>query len=136
MKAARIDRYGGTDVIRVVADADRPLSPMAVCRRSPASSLIPLTPCSGLVHHGMCPAVPRDPRRDSPAWCGGEQHKGFARDDEVYGQANALLGDPALAELVAASAAMTALKPKTVDFKTAASLPWWARARFRPSSTT
>jgi NADPH:quinone reductase-like Zn-dependent oxidoreductase len=129
MKAARIDRYGGADVISVVADADRPiLAAGQLLVEVWASSLNPVDTVLREGHmHGMAPL-------QFPATVGGDFAgvvaeigpgvTGFSRDDEVYGQANALLGGSgALAELVAAAAGMTALKPRTVDFRTAASLP-------------
>jgi NADPH:quinone reductase-like Zn-dependent oxidoreductase len=129
MKAARIDRYGGTDVISVVTDADRPmLAEGQLLIEVWASSLNPVDTVLREGHmHSMAPL-------QFPATVGGDFAgvvaeigpgvTGFSRDDEVYGQANALLGGSgALAELVAAAAGMTALKPRTVDFKTAASLP-------------
>jgi NADPH:quinone reductase-like Zn-dependent oxidoreductase len=49
---------------------------------------------------------------------------GLAVGDEVYGQANAVLGGSGtLAEFTAAPAGSTAHKPKTLDFTTAAALP-------------
>ncbi len=129
MRAARIDRYGGADVINVVADADRPVvAEGQLIVEVWASSLNSIDTVLRAGHlHGMMPL-------QFPVTLGGDfagvvaevgpNTKGFSRDDEVYGQANALLGGSgALAEMVAASASMTALKPKTVDFKTAASLP-------------
>ena len=129
MRAARIDRYGGADVINVVADADRPVvAEGQLIIEVWASSLNTIDTVLRTGHlHRMVPL-------QFPATLGGDfagvvtevgpNTKGFSRDDEVYGQANPLLGGSgALAEIVAASASMTALKPKTVDFKTAASLP-------------
>jgi alcohol dehydrogenase len=129
MRAARIDRYGGPDVVAVVADADRPIvAEGQLIVEVWASSLNPIDTVLRAGHlQGKLPL-------HFPVTLGGDfagvvaevgpNTPGFFRDDEVYGQASALLGGSgALAELVAASASMTALKPKTVDFKTAASLP-------------
>jgi NADPH:quinone reductase-like Zn-dependent oxidoreductase len=129
MKAARIDRYGGPEVIEVVANADRPL----VQRGQLLIQVwaVSLNPVDTALRSGqMQEMVPLQ----FPATLGGDFAgviaevgsgvTGFSVDDEVYGQANALLGGTgSLAELVAAQAEMTALKPKSVDFVTAASLP-------------
>lgn len=129
MKAARIDRYGGPEVIRVVANADRPLvqrGQLLVEVRAAS-----LNPVDTVLRSGqMQQMVPLQ----FPATLGGDFAgvvtevgsgvTGFGVDDEVYGQANALLGGSgSLAELVAAQAGMTAPKPRSVDFVTAASLP-------------
>lgn len=129
MKAARIDRYGGPEVITVIPNADRPtLQSGQLLVDVWASSLNPVdTVLRAGKMQNMAPL-------QFPATLGGDfagvvaeigpNVTGFATDDEVYGQANAMLGGSgSLAEQVAASAAMTARKPKTVDFKTAASLP-------------
>jgi alcohol dehydrogenase len=129
MKAARIDHYGGPEVISVVPNADRPtVASGQLLVEVWASSLNPVDTVLRAGHmQNMAPL-------QFPATLGGDfagvvaevgpNVSGFAMDDEVYGQANALMGGSgSLAELVAASAAMTALKPKTVDFQTAASLP-------------
>jgi alcohol dehydrogenase len=129
MKAARIDQYGGPEVITVVANADRPaISDDQLLVEVWAASLNPVD--TYLRSGGMKEMAPLH----FPATLGGDfagivaqvgrAVTGFAVDDEVYGQANALLGGTgSLAELTAASANMTALKPKSVDFRTAAALP-------------
>jgi len=129
MKAARIDRYGGPDVIKVVPNADRPaVKPDQLLVEVWAASLNPVD--TSLRSGQMQKMMPLE----FPATLGGDfagvvaevgrDVTGFSVDDEVYGQANALLGGTgSLAELVAAQAGMTAPKPKSVDFVTAASLP-------------
>ena len=129
MKAARIDRYGGPEVIRVVPNADRPmLDPGQLLVEVWAASL---NPVDTVLRSG---AMQKMAPLRFPATLGGDFAgvvaevgagvTGFSVDDEVYGQANALLGGTgSLAELVAAQASMTAPKPKSVDFVTAASLP-------------
>jgi len=129
MKAARIDRYGGPDVIKVVPNADRPaVKPDQLLVEVWAASLNPVD--TSLRSGQMQKMMPLE----FPATLGGDfagvvaevgrEVTGFSVDDEVYGQANALLGGTgSLAELVAAQAGMTAPKPKSVDFVTAASLP-------------
>jgi NADPH:quinone reductase-like Zn-dependent oxidoreductase len=129
MKAARIDRYGGPEVVKVTPNADRPrIVAGQLLVEVWAASLNPVdTALRGGRMDKMAPL-------NFPATLGGDfagvvsevgrDVTGFDVDDEVYGQANALLGGSgSFAELVAASAAMTALKPESVDFKTAASLP-------------
>ena len=129
MKAARIDQYGGPEVIEVVANADRPaIGQDQLLVEVWAASLNPVD--TYLRSGGMKEMVPLQ----FPATIGGDFAgvvsqvgrgvTGFQVDDEVYGQASALMGGTgSLAELVAASANMTALKPKSVDFRAAASLP-------------
>ena len=129
MKAARIGEYGGPEVIKVVANADRPAtSDGQLLIEVWAASLNPVD--TYLRSGGMHDMAPLK----FPATLGGDFAgvvaqvgrgvTGFEVDDEVYGQANALLGGTgSLAELTAASANMTALKPKSVDFRTAAALP-------------
>lgn len=129
MRAARIDRYGGPDEIHVVSDASRPIVAEGQLIVEVRSSS--LNPIDTILRAGYLQE--RAPMK-FPVTLGGDfsgvvveigpNTRGFSRGDEVYGQANTLLGGSgSLAELVAASASMTALKPKTVDFKTAASLP-------------
>jgi NADPH:quinone reductase-like Zn-dependent oxidoreductase len=129
MKAARIDRYGGPEVIEVVANADRPIVQRGqLLVQVWAASLNPVDTVlrSGQMQKMMPLQFPATLGGDFAgivAEVGGGV-TGFSVDDEVYGQANALLGGTgSLAELVAAQAGMTAPKPKSVDFVTAASLP-------------
>ena len=129
MKAARIDRYGGPEVIKVVPNADRPaVQPGQLLVEVWAASLNPVD--TALRSGQMKQMMPLE----FPATLGGDFAgvvaevgsgvTGFSVDDDVYGQANALLGGSgSLAELVAAQSGMTAPKPKSVDFVTAASLP-------------
>lgn len=129
MKAARIGQYGGPEVIEVVANADRPaISEGQLLVEVWAASLNPVD--TYLRSGGLRETVPLQ----FPATLGGDFAgvvaqvgrgvTGFEVDDEVYGQASALLGGSgSLSELTAASANMTALKPTSVDFSTAAALP-------------
>lgn len=129
MKAARIDRYGGPESITVVRDADRPpLTKGQLLIEVWAASLNPIDTVVRAGHMREMLDL------NFPATLGGDfagvvaqvgpEVDGFSVDDEVFGQAGALLGGSgSLAELVAAPAGMTALKPKSVDFNTAASLP-------------
>lgn len=129
MKAARIDRYGGPEVINVVHNADQPAVQQGqLLVQVWAASLNPVDTVlrSGQMQQMMPLAFPATLGGDFAGVVAevGSGVTGFSVDDEVYGQANALLGGTgSLAELVAAQAAMTAPKPKSVDFKTAASLP-------------
>jgi NADPH:quinone reductase-like Zn-dependent oxidoreductase len=129
MKAARIDRYGGPEVIAVIPNADRPpLGKGQLLVEVWAASLNPIDSIlrSGHVQKRMALRFPATLGGDFAGLVAeiGPGVSGFAYDDEVYGQANIPLGGSGtLAELVAAPAAMTARKPKTIDFETAASLP-------------
>jgi NADPH:quinone reductase-like Zn-dependent oxidoreductase len=129
MKAARIDRYGGPEVITVIPNADRPaLGKGQVLVEVWAASLNPIDTIlrSGHAQKRMALQFPATLGGDFAGVVAeiGPGVSGFAPDDEVYGQANIPLGGSGtLAELVAAPAAMTARKPRTVDFETAASLP-------------
>jgi NADPH:quinone reductase-like Zn-dependent oxidoreductase len=129
MRAAQISSYGGPEVIRVTRDAVRPTPAKGqILVEVRASSL---NPVDTVIRSGnMQQMLPLE----LPATLGGdfagivaEVGPGadkFAAGDEVYGQATPLLGGSgALAELVAARADMTALKPKTLDFTAAAALP-------------
>lgn len=129
MKAARIERYGGPESIQVVANADRPrLQEGQLLVEVWAASLNPVD--TGIRSGNMKEMLDLH----FPATLGGDfagvvaevgpNVSAFSVDDEVYGQASAIMGGSgSLAELVAAQAGMTALKPKSVDFQTAASLP-------------
>ena len=129
MKAARIDRYGGPDSITVVPNADRPsIKEGQLLVEVWAASLNPVDTHVRLGHLSQMLDL------SFPATLGGDFAgvvaevgpgvSGFSVDDEVYGQASQLLGGSgSLAELVAAQAGMTARKPQSVDFQTAASLP-------------
>lgn len=129
MKAARIDRYGGTESITVVRNADRPsLKEGQVLVEVWAASLNPIDTFvrAGHMKEMLDLSFPATLGGDFAGVVAQVGHgvAGFNVDDEVYGQAGALLGGSgSLAELVAAPAEMTALKPKSVDFGTAASLP-------------
>ena len=138
MKAARIDRYGGPDSITVVRDADRPpLDKGQLLIEVRAASL---NPVDTVIRSGHMKEMVE---LIFPATLGGDFAgivaqvgrgvSGFEVDDEVYGQASALLGGSgSLAELVAAQAGMTARKPQSLDFQTAASLP----SRLAPAFST
>ena len=129
MKAARIDRYGGPEVIKVVPNADRPaVKPGQLLVEVWAASLNPVDTVlrSGEMQQMMPLQFPATLGGDFAGVVAevGPGVTGFSIDDEVYGQANALLGGTgSLAELVAAQAGMTAPKPSSIDFVTAASLP-------------
>jgi NADPH:quinone reductase-like Zn-dependent oxidoreductase len=129
MRAAQISSYGGPEVVRVTRDAVRPTPAEGqILVEVRASSLNPVD--TVIRSGGMRQMLPLE----WPATLGGDfagvvvdvgpGAGGFAARDEVYGQATPLLGGSgALAELVAARAGMTALKPRTLDFTAAAALP-------------
>ena len=129
MKAARIDRYGGPEVIKVVPNADLPaVNAGQLLVEVWAASLNPVDTVlrSGQMQQMMPLQFPATLGGDFAGVVAevGPGVTGFSVDDEVYGQANALLGGSgSLAELVAAQAGMTAPKPGSIDFVTAASLP-------------
>src|SRR5688572_15123307 len=129
MKAARIDRYGGPDSITIVPNADRPsIGEGQLLVEVWAASLNPVDTFlrGGHLKEMLDLSFPATLGGDFAGVVAevGPDVSGFSADDEVYGQASALLGGSgSLAELVAAQAGMTARKPQSLDFQTAASLP-------------
>ena len=128
MRAAQITAYGGPEVITISNHAPRPVPAEGqILVQVRAASLNPVDSALRAGHlHQMVPLT-------FPATIGGDfagvvveamPVSGFSVGDEVYGQANPLLGGTgSLAEFAAARGGFTALKPRTVDFATAASLP-------------
>jgi NADPH:quinone reductase-like Zn-dependent oxidoreductase len=128
MKAAQITGYGGPEVFTISVNAARPVPAEGqVLVRVAAASLNPVDSVMRAGH--MQQMIPLT----LPATIGGDfagmveeaaPGSGFSVGDEVYGQANPLLGGTgSLAEFAAARAGFTARRPRTVDFAAAASLP-------------
>jgi NADPH:quinone reductase-like Zn-dependent oxidoreductase len=128
MKAAQINEYGGPEVVQTTDDAPKP------------------TPGEGqvLVEVYAASANPFDSKvragnlKESvplkfPATLGGDVAgvvsdlgagvSGFQIGDAVYGQAGALSGVGSFAEYAPVKAQQLALKPKSLDFITAAAVP-------------
>ena len=128
MRAAQITAYGGPEVITISNNAPRPVPAEGqILVQVRAASLNPVDSAMREGHlHQMVPLT-------FPGTIGGDfagvvaeamPVSGFSVGDEVYGQASPLLGGSgSLAEFAAAPAGFTALKPRTVDFAAAASLP-------------
>lgn len=128
MRAAQINEYGGKEVLKTVADAPIPSAgPGQVLVEVHAAAV---NPFDIKVREGyMKDMVPLQ----LPATLGGDLagvisdigqgESGFNVGDEVFGQANAVSGSGSYAELSPVKAESLALKPKSVDFVTAAGLP-------------
>ena len=128
MKAARINEYGGKDVLRLVADAPKP---------QPAAGQVlvevhaaGVNPFDWKVREGyMKDAIPLK----FPATLGGdvsgtvaevgEGVTGFEVGQPVYGQANAVSGEGSYAEFTSVKAESLTAKPEGLDYETAAAAP-------------
>jgi NADPH:quinone reductase-like Zn-dependent oxidoreductase len=129
MKAAQINNYGGPDLIVVRRDAPRP---------TPAKTQLlvevraaSLNPIDTIIRTG---GMQQKHPLQFPATLGGDfagvvvefgqQVRRLAAGDGVYGQASKLMnGSGTLAEYTVVDQDKTALKPKSIDFTAAASLP-------------
>lgn len=128
MRAARINEYGGEEVLQTVADAPKPQAGAGqVLVEVYAASV---NPFDWKVREGyMKEFIPLP----FPATLGGdctgvvaeigEGVSGFAVGDEVYGQANAVGGNGSYAEFTPVKAESLAPKPASLDFVTAAAVP-------------
>lgn len=128
MRAAQINSYGGPEVLKTVQDASNPTAgPGQVLVEVYAAAV---NPFDRKVREGyLKEAAPLK----FPATLGGdlagviaelgEGVAGLQVGDEVYGQAGALSGQGAFAEFSPVKAEQLGLKPKNVDFVTAAALP-------------
>jgi NADPH:quinone reductase-like Zn-dependent oxidoreductase len=129
MKAAQISSYGGPEVIRVTRDAARPRPVEGqVLVAVQAASLNPVDTGirSGAMQQMLALQFPATLGGDFAGVVAevGSKVGDFKAGDEVYGQGTPLLGGTGtLAEYVVARAEMTARKPRTLDFTTAAALP-------------
>lgn len=128
MRAARINDYGGEEVLKIVDDAPKPLVKAGQVLVQVHAAAV--NPFDYKVREGrMKDALPLE----FPATLGGdcagvvaqvgEGVSGFVIGDEVYGQANAVGGEGSFAEFTAIKAASLAPKPASLDFVTAAAVP-------------
>jgi alcohol dehydrogenase len=128
MKAAQINNYGGKEVLKFTADASKPTVGAGQVLVEVHAAAV--NPFDIKVREGsMKDFAPLN----FPVTLGGdlagvitelgEGVEVFKVGDEVYGQANALSGQGSYAELSPVKAESLAIKPKTVDFNTAAALP-------------
>ncbi|HSX36693.1 MAG TPA: NADP-dependent oxidoreductase [Patescibacteria group bacterium] len=128
MKAAQISGYGGPEVVKLTNDAPKPTpSEGQVLVEVHAASV---NPFDNIVRSGMARGMKE---LEFPATLGGDfsgvisevgsDAKGFKVGDEVYGQANALSSRGSFAQYAPVSTTSMALKPKNIDFITAAALP-------------
>lgn len=128
MRAAQINEYGGKDVVKIVDDAPKPQVGAGEVLVNVHTAGV--NPFDWKVREGYL--------KDSapmklPATLGGdfagtvaelgEGVAGFSVGDEVFGQANALSGQGSYAEFTPVKASSLAIKPKTLDFETAAAVP-------------
>jgi alcohol dehydrogenase len=128
MKAAQINSYGGKEVLKTVNDAPKPKAEAGQVLVEVRAAAV--NPFDWKVREGyMKDFLPLQ----FPATLGGdlggvvaelgEGVESFKIGDEVYGQANAAGGQGSYAEFSPVKADQLALKPKSVDFVTAAALP-------------
>jgi NADPH:quinone reductase-like Zn-dependent oxidoreductase len=128
MKAAQISEYGGRDVIQVNENVSRPMPEDGQVLIEVVAAAV--NPFDVKVREGQ---VKDFITLKFPATLGGDVAgivaeigpgvTGFRIGDEVFGSANAAGGQGSFAEFTPAKAETLALKPKSVDFITAAALP-------------
>ena len=128
MKAAQIAAYGGPEVVQLQQDVPEPQPGKGqVLVEVHAASV---NPFDNIVRNGQARSMKE---LEFPATLGGDfagtvsklgdASEGFSEGDEVYGQAGALSGHGSFAEYAPATVGSVALKPKNIDFVTAAALP-------------
>lgn len=125
MKAAQINGFGEPqDVVKEVDDAPKPTAAAdQVLVEVQAAAVNPFdVKLVGGMYTNMDIKFPMTPGGDV-AGIVAEAANGFKAGDEVYGQANAVTGHGSLAEFTPVKAESLAVKPKSVDFATAAALP-------------
>ncbi len=125
MKAAQITEYGGKDVLRVTADAPKPMAQSGQVLIEVYAAGV--NPFDWKVREGYTKEMAE---LAFPATLGGdfagviaETGEGFTRGQAVYGQANALGGQGSYADYTPVKASQVAAKPESIDFATAAALP-------------
>jgi len=128
MKAAQIHSYGGKEVLQITSDAAKPQPAEGQILIEVAAAGV--NPFDVKVREGLARQMAE---LQFPATLGGdvagtvaelgEGVSGFTVGQAVYGQANALSGQGSFAEFTTVKAESLALKPTSVDFKTAAALP-------------
>jgi NADPH:quinone reductase-like Zn-dependent oxidoreductase len=134
MKAAQIDEYG-KDALHV-AEAPKPsIRPSQALVEVAAAGVNPfdVKVRDGLVRDMAELRFPATLGGDvaGTVIAIGEEVKNFKPGQAVYGQANALGGQGAFAEVVAVDTEQLALKPSGIDFVTAAALPLVACSAYR-----
>lgn len=129
MKAVQINRYGGTDVIEIKNDIQKPFlkeSQLLIQIKAVSINPFDVTVRSGNAQKYLPLRFPSTIGGDFAGVISeiGSGVSEFKVGDEVYGQASvANGGSGSFAEFVAANTKNTALKPKSIDFVQAASLP-------------
>lgn len=126
MKALAYDRFGGLDVLH---DAELPTPPLAkghvlVCVRASSVNVIDNRVRSGMMGPLASKTFPRVPGADIAGTVlqVGEGVAGLEVGDAVFGAVDPLKGG-AFAEIAAVPASQLAVKPGSLSFETAASLP-------------
>jgi NADPH:quinone reductase-like Zn-dependent oxidoreductase len=128
MRAARINGYGGQDVMKTVDDAPKPVAgPGQVLVEVQAAGVNPFDVKlgSGMYKNGIpleFPAVLGGDVAGTVAEVG-EDAAGFEVGQAVYGMANAAGGQGSFAEFTTVKAEQLAAKPASVEFVEAAALP-------------
>lgn len=128
MKAAQINKFGGKNVLKTVADAPKPApGPGQVLVEVYAAAVNPfdISVREGRTQEWAPLSLPAILGGDLAGKIAelGEGVKEFNVGDEVYGQANAALGQGSYAEYSPVKTESVAPKPKNIDFITAAALP-------------
>ena len=124
MKAVRIHRFGGPEVV-VIEDVPVPTpGEQEVLVRVTAAGV---APWDALIREGLSKVTPQPPLTLGSDLSGvvqavGKGGSGFVAGDEIYGVTNPQFCG-AQAEYAVASAGMIALKPSSLDFAEAASVP-------------
>jgi len=135
MRAAQITGFGNPEVMKVIADAQRPSAGEGqVLVEVRAASI---NPFDWKVMSGHVP----DAQLAFPATLGGDVAgviaevgpgvEGFTVGQEVYGQANTMSGQGSFAEFTPVKATALSTKPANVDFVTAAALPLTAVSAYQ-----
>jgi alcohol dehydrogenase len=136
MKAAQINEYGGPEVLKTVDDA---LNPHAGAGEVLVEvSAAGVNPFDYKIREGYMkdyfalhfPAVLGGDFTGVVAELG-DGVTGFKLGDEVYGQANAAGGQGSYAEFTPVKVEQVALKPKNLDFVTAAAIPLAAASAYQ-----
>lgn len=128
MKAAQISKYGDKEVMQTVTDAPKPQANKGEVLVEVYAAAV--NPFDVKVRQGYARQMAE---LQFPATLGGDFAgivavvgqgvDGIQVGEAVYGQAGALSGQGSFAEFVPVKAGQAALKPKTVDFVSAATLP-------------
>ena len=128
MKAAQINEYGGKDVVKTVNDTPKPqveAGEVLVNVRTAGVNPFDWKVREGYLKDSAPIKLPATLGGDFAGTVAeiGEDVRGFAVGDEVFGQANALSGQGSYAEFTPVKSTALAIKPSGLDFETAAALP-------------